>query len=375
MGLHCVVHCDDLLKAVSAQQNITNKKGNMAILSHILVEAKDNQLVCTGTDLEIGLRQTIPAEVVEPGAVALPAKKLFELARESGGADIALKEDDKAWVEIEAGPGRYRLAGMDAAEFPQFPGYKEEALAPVEAAALIELIDKTAFAIATDKETVLALTAALLQKHEENGEPRLKMVTSDGHRLCIMSRKAGDIGGLNIGPNVLIPRRGVQEIRKFGENQDSVLLGVEDNQIVLKEKDNLLIIRLMKGEFPDFAALLSNITPDKTVGMERMRLLEALKRMNLFTEDISHAIKISLSRDSITLNSQHTEYGSATDSFAVQYDGEDIELAFNCRYFIDTMQVMEGEMVQAAIKDEKSPCLISSLQDEGFLSVIMPMKL
>ena len=153
MALHCTVHCDDILKAVGAQQNITNKKGNMAILSNILLEAADNQLICTSTDLEIGLKLIIPAEVIEEGRITLPAKKLFELARESGGADITFKEQDNSWVEIEAGPSRYRLAGMNAEEFPQFPSYNQEALVSLDSEVLAEMIDKTSFSIALDKVT------------------------------------------------------------------------------------------------------------------------------------------------------------------------------------------------------------------------------
>ncbi len=376
MALHCTVHCDDILKALGAQQNITNKKGSMAILSNVLLEAASSQLTCTGTDLEIGLKQTIQAEVIEEGSITLPAKKLFELARESGGADITLKEQDNAWVEIEAGSSRYRLAGMNAEEFPQFPSYDQEALVSLDSEVLAEMIDKTSFSIAMDKESVFSLTAALLQKYEEEDKFFLKMITSDGHRLTTMAREVdAGLGKLAIGSFTLIPRRGIQEIRKFCENRDSFLFGVEDKQIVLQAEQSLLIVRLMKGDFPDFAAVIQNIAQENRVEIHRVRFLEALKRMNLFSEDIFHAIKITLTENKITLNSQHAEFGSATDSFAVQYAGGEVELAFNCRFFIEAMQVMEGDVVRAAIKDEKSPCMITSEQDDGFLSVIMPMKL
>lgn len=376
MGMHCVVHSGDFLKAVGAQQNITNKKGSMAILSNILLEAVDNHLICTGTDLEIGLKQTLPAEVVEPGQITLPAKKLFEIVRESGEADIVLQEQDNAWVRIEAGPGRYQLAGMDPAEFPQFPDYDESALIPLESGVFTDMIDKTAFSIALEKESIFSLTAALLQKSADENGAFLKMVTSDGHRLTTLNRKVEtDLEALKIGSSTLIPRRGIQEIRKFCENSDKARLGVEEKQLVLQDESALLIIRLMKGDFPDFASLIQSISQDNVVRINRIRFLEALKRMNLFTEDMFHSIKISLNAGQITLNSQHTEYGSATDSFDVFYEGADMEMAFNCKYFIDTMQVMEGDLINMAIKDEKSPCMVTSEQDEGFMSIIMPMKL
>ena len=377
MGLHCTVHRDDLLKAVNAQQNITSKKGSMAILSNLLLEAADNQLTCTGTDLEIGLKQTIPAEVIEPGSITLPAKKLFELARESGSAaDIVIKEQDNAWVAIEAGPSHYRLAGMDPQEFPQFPPYNQDALISLDSEVLAEMIDKTSFSIALDKESVFSLTSALLQKYEEQEKIFLKMITSDGHRLTTMAREVdAKLSDMEIPSSTLIPRRGIQEIRKFCENRDSFLFSVEEKQVVLKSETSLLIIRLMKGDFPDFDSVIKNISHENEVQINRVRFLEGLKRMNLFTEDIFHAIKITLAENTMVLNSQHAEYGSATDSFVVDYTGNEVELAFNCRFFIETMQVMEGDVVKATIQNEKSPCMITSEQDDGFLSVIMPMKL
>lgn len=376
MGLHCIVRCDDLLKAVSAQQNITGKKGSMAILSNLLLETDDNHLICTGTDLEIGLKQIIAAEVIEAGKITLPAKKLFELARESGGNDIVLKEQDNAWVEIEAGPGHYRLAGMQADEFPQFPLYDEKAQIAIKSEIFTEIIDKTYFSIAQDKESIFSLTAALLQKYKEEENIYIKMVASDGHRLSLCSKKIEtNIDILELNSSTLIPRRGIQEIRKFCENSDTINLGVEEKQIVLKNENSILIVRLMKGDFPDFASLLQSISQENIVHINRIRFLEALKRINLFTEDISHAIKICLKQNKIVLNSQHTEYGSATDAFEIQYGGEDIDLAFNCRYFIEVIQVMEGDIIKVTVKDEKSPCMITSDQDEGFLCVIMPMKL
>ena len=139
--------------------------------------------------MEIGLKQIIAAEVIEAGKITLPAKKLFELARESGGNDIVLKEQDNAWVEIEAGPGHYRLAGMQADEFPQFPLYDEKAQIAIKSEIFTEIIDKTYFSIAQDKESIFSLTAALLQKYKEEENSYIKMVTSDGHRLSLCSKK------------------------------------------------------------------------------------------------------------------------------------------------------------------------------------------
>lgn len=367
---------DELLRAIGTQQNITSKKGTLAILSNVLLEVNEDHVVFTGTDLEIGLKQSVPAEVLEKGLLTLPAKKLFELARESGSSMINFKEKENNWVEITAGPSVYRLAGMVSDEFPQFPEYDEETLVVVESPVMAELVDKTIFSIAQDKENMFSLTAALIQKVQQGDKVALKMVSSDGHRLTIMSKEVNEgVDRLQMNPVTLIPRRGVQEIKKFCEERDSFAFGVEKKQVVLKSEDSLLIIRLMEGEFPDFESILNVISNDNIIKINRLRFLESLKRINLFTEDLFHAIKMEIKENHMVLTSQNADFGSAKDEFEVGYEGEALSLGFNCRYFIETMQVMEGDTVLACISSDESPCLITSDDDDGFLSIIMPMKL
>ncbi len=367
---------DELLKAISTQQNITSKKGTLAILSNVLLEVGHDQVVFTGTDLEIGLKQNVPAEVISEGSLTLPAKKLFELARESGSTVISFKEQENNWVEITAGPSVYKLAGMVSDEFPQFPEHDQDSLISIDSIIISDLVDKTIFSIAQDKENMYSLTAALFQKHREDEKLFLRMVSSDGHRLSIMSQEVEEsVDNLQLPSTTLIPRRGVQEIRKFCENRDSIYFGIEEKQAVLKSDDAILIVRLMEGEFPDFNAIISVINRDNVIDVNRLRFLESLKRINLFTEDLFHAIKLEIKDATMILNSQNADYGSATDEFSVEYDGEPLSLGFNCRYFIDTLQVIEGETIQAAISSDESPCLITSQDDPGFLSIIMPMKL
>lgn len=376
MAFQFNINRDDLLRAVSAQQNITSKKGTLAILSNVLLETGHDSVTFTGTDLEIGLKQKVPAEVLAQGTLTLPAKKLFELARESGTPTISFKEEDNNWVKITAGPSVYRLAGMVSDEFPHFPEYNEDAMFSVDGAIIGDLVDKTSYSIAQDKENMFSLTAALLEKIREDDRLWLRMISSDGHRLTMMSKEIDEsLEPLQLNPVTLIPRRGVQEIRKFCDTTDTFLFGIEQKQAVLKSSDDLLIIRLMEGEFPDYKAILSSLREENIIRIERIRFLESLKRINLFTEDLFHAIKMEISNGQMVLTSQNADFGSAKDEFAVEYGGDPLSLGFNCRYFMDTLQVVDGEVINASINSDESPCLITSEDDPGFISVIMPMKL
>ncbi len=376
MAFHFNIARDDLLKAAGNQQNITNKKRTMAILSNILVEVEQDHIVFTGTDLDIGLKQVVPAEVFEKGVLTLPAKKLYELARESSSPTLSFQEEEKNWVTITAGSSVYRLAGMISDEFPRFPEYNQENMVEMNSSVMADLIDKTIYSIAQDKENMFTLTAALLKKIQDGDQRYLQMISSDGHRLSIMKKEVEEsIDDLQMNPVTLIPRRGIQEIRKFCEDRDTFSIGIEEQQAVLQSDDSLLIIRLLEGEFPDFQVILDVISRDNIIRINRLHFLESLKRINLFTEDLFHAIKIEINQGKMTLTSQNADFGSAKDDLEVEYDGDQLTLGFNCRYFIDALQVMEGEIIEACISSDDSPCLISSDDDEGFLSIIMPMKL
>ena len=376
MAFHFNIARDDLLKAAGNQQNITNKKRTMAILSNILLEVEQDHIVFTGTDLDIGLKQVVPAEVFEKGVLTLPAKKLYELARESSSPTLSFQEEEKNWVTITAGSSVYRLAGMISDEFPRFPEYNQENMVEMNSSVMAELIDKTIYSIAQDKENMFTLTAALLKKMQDGDTRYLQMISSDGHRLSIMKKEVEEsIDDLQMNPVTLIPRRGIQEIRKFCEDRDTFSIGIEEQQAVFQSDDSLLIIRLLEGEFPDFQAILDVISRDNIIRINRLRFLESLKRINLFTEDLFHAIKIEINKGKMTLTSQNADFGSAKDDLEVEYNGDQLTLGFNCRYFIDALQVMEGEIIEACINSDESPCLISSDDDGGFLSIIMPMKL
>jgi DNA polymerase-3 subunit beta len=131
----------------------------------------------------------------------------------------------------------------------------------------------------------------------------------------------------------------------------------------------------MEGDFPDFQGLLNSLSKDNTIFIDRNRFLESLKRINLFTEDIFHAIKIEIIDKKMILTSQNADFGSAKDEFDVEYEGNPLSLGFNCRFFIESLQVMESDIINANINSQESPCMITSKEDTGFLSIIMPMKL
>ena len=376
MPLKCTVLKNSLLEGLNSLQNITNKRGTLAILSNVLIETATNELILTGTDLEVGLKLSVPAEIGSEGTVTLPSKKVFEIVRESGSEEITIEETGNNWVQITAGLSTYNLAGMASEEFPTFPEFEEETFTSFEAHIFLDLIDKVIFSIASEQENIYSLTSVLIEKEKRDGANILKMVSSDGHRLSIMEKEvAVDIDSFQMNEITLIPRKGVQELKKFCENRDSVDISFEKKQMVVRDGDSVMVIRLKQGEFPHYRSIVNAVALDNCIKIERIPFLESLKRINLFTEDIFHTIQLQVEGMNMILTSQNADLGNAKDEQKIDYAGDPLTLGFNCRYFIETLQVMECDVVDAYINSNNSPCLLMSEDDEGFTSIIMPMQL
>ncbi len=376
MGINCTLSKSDILEGLASLQNVTNKRGTIAILSNVLIESTNNSLVLTGTDLEVGIRLTVEAQVHEQGSITLPSKKLFEIVRESGSDTIRLREKENNWVEILSGKSTYNLAGMTSDEFPEFPVFDEESLVELESYNILDLIDKTIFSIAGDQENIYSLTSVLFEKEVRDEKHYIRMVSSDGHRLSIMEKDvAFDTELLSLNEVTLIPKKGVQELRKFCEKKDKIKLSFEEKQMVVKDREEIMIVRLRQGEFPQYRAIINAVELEKPIEIDRIPFLESLKRINLFTEDLFHTIQLSIENDKMILSSQNADIGNAKDEQNISYAGDPLHLGFNCRYFIETLQVMDCEKIRAYINSNESPCLIQSEDDIGFSSIIMPMQL
>ena len=376
MSLNCTVTKNDLLEGLNSLQNITNKKGTLAILSNVLISTTNGGLSLIGTDLEVGLKIFVPAEIHDEGILTLPSKKIFEIVRESGSETITIEETENSWVIIKAGLSTYNLAGIASDEFPEFPEYEEDTFISFESYIFLELIEKVIYSIANEQENIYSLTSVLFEKEKIDDTFYLKMVSSDGHRLSIMKKDvAADLDRLQLNDVTLIPKKGIQEWKKFCEGRDQIEVSFEEKQLVLRDDQAVMVIRLKHGEFPQYSAIIEAIQLTNCVKINRIPFLESLKRINLFTEDIFHTIQLKIDTNKMILSSQNADLGNAKDEQNIFYEGEPLILGFNCRYFIETLQVMECETVEAYINSNSSPCLMKSEDDKGFISIIMPMQL
>ncbi len=367
---------NNLYSAVSFLQNITNKKTTMAILANILFETDYNSIILTATDLEVGIKITIPAEISEPGSITIPSKKLFEIIKETEECNIKLELLDNNWININTDSGIYKLAGTDNEEYPNFPEFNEDILVSIPSDTLKESIDKIYFAISSESETQYNLKGALFEKETRDGKNYIKLISSDGHRLAFMEKEVDtDISKLDCDRTLLIPKRGVLEIKKLCEKTEFVEIGFDTKQVVLKTENTLMIIRLLSGEFPKYRNIINSINKETFIEIDRIEFISALRRVNLFSDDEYFSISFNLTKDLLTLTSANMDIGSGKEKIKISYSGEDILIGFNVKFFIEALQVMNSEKIKGYLNSNNTPFLIEGDEDPGYLNIVMPMRI
>ena len=296
MSLIFNISRDDFLTGLASLQNVTGKKGNIAILSNILIESKTDSLLLTATDLEIGIRNSLPAEILSPGSITLPAKKLFEIVRESGADQIHVEIMENNWAKISADSTGYKLAGMPSEEYPAFPEYDENNLATLASEKIKKLIDKTIYSVAPEGESQFNLTGVLVEKDVADGKNMLRMVSSDGHRLSLCETTVeSDLSGLKMEKIILIPRKGMQEIRKFAEGSAELRIAFEEKQAVIKTDHSIIVVRMMNGDFPDYKNIVNMIKKERFIELNRVQFMNSMKK-------ITSSPKIAITRCSFRSN-------------------------------------------------------------------------
>jgi DNA polymerase-3 subunit beta len=371
------IGAQELARALGRSQGIVEKKSTMPILSHVLLEAKKgNALHVSATDLDLSVSSEHPCEVQKEGALAVPAKHLFEIVRSLPAQEVTLKKAGNNYLEVRSGPSEFRIVGLPAEDFPALPKFEKVPFVDVAPAELLAQIDLTSFAASTD-ETRYNLNGVYF---EPQG-PVLRMVATDGHRLALSEKPlAGDYA---LKRGVILPRKGLHELKKLlGESVDAATekpetkLGFAENSAIYRRPGVVLAMRLIEGMFPDYKQVIPK-QGEKIVKVGRLRLLETLRRVSILASDKSHAVKLELSPGLLKVLSQNPDLGDAKEEVPVEYAGEPLKIGFNSRYITDVAAVLKSDDVQLELADDLSPGVLRGAgpEDAGYTAVVMPMRI
>lgn len=359
---------NEFIKILQRVQGIVEKRNTMPILANVLLESTLGGINVTATDLEIFIKDRCEANVKEEGKITVNARKIFEIVRQMPKEEIEVKTGNDHKVTLKSGKSRFNIVGLPSTEFPAFPVVEEEGLTRIDPEVLKDMIDRTSFAVSMD-ETRYNINGFYMEKKENS----TMFITTDGHRLAIIEKDGEKISAGEEG--VILPRKGVGEIRKILEEKEGAfMLGITSKSATMKKDNTVINIRLIEGEFPDYKQVIPKGN-NKDLIAERLQLLESLKRVSILSSDKVKGVKFTISNNKLILSTSSPELGDATEEIEVEYQDEELEIAFNAKYFIEALDVMEEDKVTLKLKDQLSPGIVTPTGTAGYTYVIMPMRL
>jgi DNA polymerase-3 subunit beta len=368
------VNREPLLHALQQTVGVAEKKTTMPILANVLVAAKDNQLTITATDLEVCLIARCAAQVSQPGSFTLPAKNLLDIVKEFPRDEIHCELGDNQQLQLISQKSQFRLVGMAAEDFPNFPTVQNLERVKIPANTLKQMIERTSFSISSD-EMRYSLNGILFEAVDDGvGQIALRLVSTDGHRLSLTEHPLGAVHNAPFREKAVLPRKGVLELKRLlDDGQDEVECGFDGSNGVVTYKDTTLYMRRIVGEFPDYRKVIPE-EPKYTVVVNRQEFISSLKRMMLMSSSKHKLVRFDFSSERLEMSCQNPELGTAHEEVALRYDGSPMTIGFNPKYFLDALSVIDEKEIQVGFLDELSPAIIRSKANQ-FKCVIMPMRL
>ena len=370
----------ELSKSLSKVLGIIPKRNTNPILNNVLLETRvtdqgQGQIVFSATDLNVSVKLISACEVLTPGAVAIGARSLADMVRVLSGPDVTLKLLDNQHVEVRCGSTKARLVALSGEEYPPFPENDTSTSFSLDKKQFCEMVQRTIFCASSD-ESRYNLTGVYLEPQKEN-KNQIAMVATDGHRLSKVDRVFADADFSTMKP-VILPRKGLGELLRLlsdSENdQPAFTFAIADNKAVVQSDDVTLIMRLIDGTFPDYKQVIPNVA-DKIVRSSRSEILNSLKRVSVLASEKTQDARLDIAGDNLTVSCTNPDTGEIKDNVPVEYNGPDIQIAFNARYLIDAITALNDHNLHFKMTDALSPGLWVGAEDPQHLCVIMPMRI
>jgi DNA polymerase-3 subunit beta len=365
------INRETFLEGIQKTLGIVEKKTTIPILNNILLKAENNKIKIIATDREIILISDYEANVLEKGEITISAKKIYEMIREIQGEFIDFVQKNNI-VKISSQRAFYKVPGLPADDFPSISDESDIPLYKIQGNIIKELINKTAFAMAGD-ETRKNLNGVLLEEGMDGVNYLLRMVATDGHRLALAkSLTSGHF--FKAGKGVIVPRKGLMEIKKIIDEKEDVKIGLHKNMFILQTDNTILKVRLVDADYPDYKKVIPTEKGIKVV-LEKEYFLHALKRMSVVSSERYGGVILSFSKGKLTLNSTNLDVGEATEEIDIDYDGEAIDSGFNVNYLIDAISVVNKDSIAFEVGLGLKPSMIKQADDDSYLCIIMPLKI
>lgn len=363
-----VIARETILHPLQLVAGVVEKRQTLPVLSNLLIEASGNQLLLTGTDLEVELVGLVELqELLEEGEVTVPGKKLLEICRSlPDGAQIEFALEEQQLI-VRSGRSRFSLSTLPATEFPKVDSEAGESTFSISQDVLRKAIDNTSFAMA-QQDVRFYLNGMLFEVNNTS----LRAVATDGHRLAT---SVASISGPEATQQIILPRKGVIELAKLlSDPEATVSITLSGNHLRAQTDKYTFISKLVDGKFPDYTRVIPKGGNNILIA-DRTELRQMFARAAILSNEKYRGVRLVLEPGLVKVLANNPEQEEAEESLAVDYDGDSIEMGFNVSYLQDVMGALDTPNVKITLSDANSSALLEEPEDSNTLYVIMPMRL
>jgi DNA polymerase-3 subunit beta len=358
---------EKLLGPLQAVIGVVERRQTMPVLANVLLGVRQGILSITATDLEVELVAATEVTVQEPGDITVPGRKFLDILRALPDKVAVSLSVDGEKVVLKAGRSRFSLATLPASDFPLIEDISAQQTVQIPRKELLRLLAKTHFSMA-QQDVRYYLNGMLL----EIDGMALRAVATDGHRLALCETALG--AKAKTAQQVIVPRKGVLELQRILTEEGDAELAIGTNHVRAQIGDIRFTSKLIDGRFPEYSRVIP-AAPAFAITADRDLLRQALQRTAILSNEKYRGIRVTVRKNTITVQAHNPEQEEAEEEIEVSYDGLDLEVGFNVNYLLDALAAIDGQQVELGLTDSNSSCLIRSPGNGSARYVVMPMRL
>ncbi len=357
-----------LLKPLQQVAGALGGRPALPILGNLLMQVRDQQLLLTGTDLEVELIATLPLEEVEQaGDITVPCRKLLDICRGLPEQALLSISVEAERMLIRSGRSRYTLSTLPAEDFPNIEDWQDEVQFSVTQGQVRHLIERTQFSMA-NQDVRYYLNGMLF----ETDEYAFRSVATDGHRMAVSSATLSDAVAKQ---QVILPRKGVMELVKMLDTPDDTLtlrLGASNLRVQIGHLT--FTSKLVDGRFPDYRRVLPQ-NSTKILELDAQELRQAFSRAAILSNEKFRGVRVNLSQNELRITANNPEQEEAVEVLEIDYDDEPLEIGFNVNYVLDVLNCLKCERVRWSLTDANTSALMEDCASDQAMYVVMPIRL
>ena len=345
-------------------------KTTLPVLANILVETTERGIRLSGTDLDIAVSTEVAADVEQPGALTIPAKKLSEIARELPPAPVRIAAAGEQRVTLDCGKSHFKILGLPKDEFPSFPAVRFNDSWRVRSGDLQKLISHTSFAVSTEESRPI-LNGVLWELRPE----MMRMVATNGHRLAKMELPIKSTAAPS--SDLIVPPKALEQVRRLFPSDEELEIAKGENHLGFRSPFTAVFTRLIEGPYPPYDQVIPKDN-NRIAVADKASLVSALKRMSVIASDQTHRIRLSFNAALLRFSVQTPDLGEAQDELPVRFNGDPLDIGFNANYLLEILRYIPTDEVKLTFK---APERAATVEPEGwndpatYLCLVMPLRL